>query len=490
MKLIELVRELDYTLLSGSMEIELTGLAYNSLKVVPGSLFVCLNGFRTDGHDYIPAAVKLGAAALVVERNIQPPPGVTVLQVQNSRRALALLSAAWFGYPARKMTTIAITGTKGKTTTAHMVKAILEASGLKVGMIGTLGAMIGAEKIPTTNTTPESYELHSLFSRMVEAGCTHVVMEASSQGFKLNRTAGILFDYGVYLNLSPDHIGVREHADFEEYLQCKRMLFSQCKMGVANMDDPYWIRMTDGAACPIRTFSIEGPADLRITEIQEVRRPGFLGSEIRAIGLIRGVFPLGMPGRYNVSNAAAAMAVTGLMGIDPDAMGQALSTIRVKGRTQILPTPGHYTLLIDYAHNAASMESLLSMLYHYPHERLICVFGGGGNRAKRRRFDMGEIAAKYADLSVLTMDNPRDETVEEINEDIKAGLAKHDGKFIAIEDRAEAIRYVMDQARDGDIIALIGKGHEEYQEIHGVKHFFSEEQVVRDYLAEKAGQAD
>lgn len=482
MKLAELVRELNYTLLSGSLEMELTGLAYDSRRVAEGSLFVCLTGFRADGHDYIPAALDQGARALVVEREVQVPPGITVLRVEDSRHALALLSAAWFGYPARQLTTVALTGTKGKTTTAHMIKAILEQAGRKVGMIGTIGAMIGDERVKTANTTPESYQLHALFRRMVDAGCTHLVMEASSQGFKLRRTAGIQFDVGVFLNLSPDHIGPGEHADFEEYLQCKRMLFQQCKIGVADLDDPYYSRITGGAACPIRTFSQEKPADLRLTGVKELRRPGFLGSEFTVSGLAEGTFRLGMPGRFNAANAAAALAAAALLGVDREAMARALAKVQVKGRTQVLPTPGHYTLLIDYAHNAASMENLLSMLHAYPHRRLICLFGGGGDRSRLRRYDMGEISAKYADLTVLTMDNPRSETVEAINEDIKVGLARHNGKYVTIPDRAEAIRWVMDQAGEGDIIALIGKGHEEYQEIQGVKHFFSEEQVVLEHL--------
>ena len=215
MKLIELLRELDYTLVAGNMSVEITGVVYDSRKVEPGSLFVCLTGFQSDGHDYIPDALAQGARALVVEKVLRVlPPDVTVIQVENSRRALALLSAAWFGWPARKMTAIAVTGTKGKTTTTHMIRDILTAAGYRVGMIGTMGAFIAGEKVPTKNTTPESYELHSLFARMVEAGCTHMVMEASSQGFKLHRTDGIQFDFGAFLNLSPDHIGAGEHADF------------------------------------------------------------------------------------------------------------------------------------------------------------------------------------------------------------------------------------------------------------------------------------
>ncbi len=482
MKLKTLLEKLDYTLVTGSPEVEITSLEYDSRKVAAGSLFVCLTGFRADGHEYIPDAVQAGAAALVVERQVDVPEGVAVVRVADSRYALALLSAAWFGHPAEKMTVIGLTGTKGKTTTAHMVKAILEAAGHKVGMIGTVGAVIGSELVKTKNTTPESYELHSLFARMVQEGCSHVVMEASSQGFKLHRTAGILFDVGVFLNLSPDHIGDGEHASFEEYRDCKSMLFAQCKKGLVNVDDEHWQAVTAKAGCPVATMSMEREADYMARDVRELRQAGFLGSEFAASGKMQGSFLLNMPGRFNVSNALAALAAAHMVGEDAGAIAEGLKTVSVKGRTQVLDTPEHYTLLIDYAHNAVSMENLLTMLRSYEPGRLICLFGGGGNRARARRWDMGQISGKYADLTVLTMDNPRDEEVEAINEDIKIGLAKHDGKYISIPDRADAIRWVMDNAQKGDIIALIGKGHEEYQEIKGVKHFFSEEQVVRQHL--------
>ena len=482
MKLEKLLEKLEYTLDAGDLHTEVVSLEYDSRKVGQGSLFVCLTGFRADGHDYIPAALKAGAAALVVEREVEVPEGVAVIRVRDSRYALALLSAAWFGHPAEKMTVIGLTGTKGKTTTAHMVKAILEAGGCKVGMIGTIGAVIGQETLSTKNTTPESYELHSLFARMVEAGCSHVVMEASSQGFKLYRTAGILFDVGVFLNLSPDHIGAGEHESFEEYRDCKSMLFSQCKQGLVNVDDEHWRAVTANTACPLTTLSGSGKADYAVTGVDEVRREGFLGSAFTVSGRLEGTFLLNMPGMFNVANALAALAAAHMAGADAAAIAQGLKTVYVKGRTQVLDTPGHYTMLIDYAHNAVSMENLLTMLRAYDPGRLICLFGGGGNRARARRWNMGEISGKYADLTVLTMDNPRDEEVESINEDIKIGLARHDGKYISIPDRGDAIRWVMDNAREGDIIALIGKGHEEYQEIRGVKYFFSEEQVVREHL--------
>lgn len=483
MKLETLLKKLDYTLDAGDLNTEIASLEYDSRKVGKGSLFVCLTGFRADGHEYIPAAVAAGATALVVEREVSAPAGVTVIRVKDSRYALALLSAAWFGHPAEKMTVIGLTGTKGKTTTAHMVKSILEAAGHKVGMIGTAGAVIDKELLQTKNTTPESYELHSLFARMVEEGCSHVVMEASSQGFKLHRTAGILFDVGVFLNLSPDHIGDGEHASFEEYRDCKSMLFSQCKKGLVNVDDEHWQAVTANATCPVTTMSMAGQADYAVGQVKELRQAGFLGNEFTVSGGLEGTFLLNMPGKFNVSNALAALAAAHMVGLDGQAIARGLKSVYVKGRTQVLDTPSHYTLLIDYAHNAVSMENLLTMLRSYNPGRLICLFGGGGNRARARRWDMGEISGKYADLTVLTMDNPRDEEVEAINEDIKTGLAKYNGKYISIPDRADAIRWVMDNAREGDIIALIGKGHEEYQEIKGVKHFFSEEQVVREHLA-------
>lgn len=483
MKIEKLLEKLDYTLDAGDLQTEVSSLEYDSRKVGKGSLFVCLTGFRADGHEYIPAACAAGAAALVVEREVEAPAGVTVIRVADSRYALALLSAAWFGHPAEKMTVIGLTGTKGKTTTAHMVKSILEAAGNKVGMIGTVGAVIGKELLKTKNTTPESYELHSLFARMVEEGCSHVVMEASSQGFKLHRTAGILFDVGVFLNLSPDHIGDGEHASFEEYRDCKAMLFGQCKRGLVNVDDEHWREVTAKAACPITTMSMSGKGDYVAGNVKELRKEGFLGSEFAVSGALEGRFLLNMPGNFNVANALAALAAAHMVGVDAKAIETGLKTVYVKGRTQVLDTPGHYTLLIDYAHNAVSMENLLTMLRSYNPGRLICLFGGGGNRARARRWDMGEMSGKYADLTVMTMDNPRDEEVEAINEDIKIGLAKHNGKYISIPDRADAIRWVMDNAQEGDIIALIGKGHEEYQEIKGVKHFFSEEQVVREHLS-------
>lgn len=430
-------------------------------------------------------AVEKGAAALLVETLPDFETDAVVIQVPDTRKALAYLSAAWFDYPAQKMTVIGLTGTKGKTTTSFMIKKILEQAGNKVGLIGTTGAYVGSEKIETKNTTPESFELHSLFSKMVQAGCSYVVMEASSQGFKLERTAGVFFDYGAFLNISPDHISPGEHESFEEYLNCKKMLFDQTGQAVVNIDADHWQEMMADVKKPF-TISTKQDADLKASEMQNLWEPGLLGSKFKVEGKFEGEVTLSMPGVFNVENALIAMAIAGLIGIDFETIVTALKNVHVKGRAQVLPVPHEMgAFLIDYAHNALSMESILHMLSEYRPGRLICMFGGGGNRPKQRRYDMGLIAGKYADLTIITTDNPRFESPQVINEHIIEGLNVHEGEYKIIMDRAEAIRYLMDHCSSKDIVVFIGKGHEEYQDIRGVKYHFSEEEVVLDYLKEK-----
>lgn len=486
MKLETLIEKLHPLQILGDTDIEISSVEYNSKKVTSDTLFVCLKGFKSDGHTYIGDAFQKGAAAFLVETLPTTPIDATIIQVEDTREALALVSGAWFHYPAEKLTVIGLTGTKGKTTTAFMTKKILEEAGHKVGMIGTIGAYIGSDKIPIPNTTPESFELHSLFDKMVSAGCSHVVMEASSQGFKLKRTAGILFDYGAFLNLSPDHISPAEHQDFEEYRDCKKMMFDQTKEAVVNMDGEHWEYVTAAAKHPV-TVSSRIPASLTASQIQNIWEPGLLGSTFTAHGLYEGTVTLNMPGIFNVQNALVAMAVASKLGIPFDAVTAALKKVSVKGRTQLIPeAASRSTFLIDYAHNALSIESLLSMLKGYGPRRLICLFGGGGNRDKQRRYDMGLAAGKYADLTIITTDNPRWEDPANINAHIIEGLNVHGGNYQVIMDRTEAIHYLIDHCRKDDIIALIGKGHEEYQEIEGVKYYFSEEKIIQQYLAEKA----
>lgn len=492
MKLSKICEEIEYTLLQGRLETEVRDIIYDSRKIAPETMFVCMVGAVTDGHKYIPDAVEKGASVIVLEKEeeaAQIPENITVLKVESARLALALMSAALFDHPARKLVTIGLTGTKGKTTTTYMIKKVLEMAGKKVGLIGTIGAMIGEEHLPSKNTTPESYELHRMFAAMVEAGCEYVVMEVSSQGLKLDRTAGILFDYGIFTNLSPDHIGPAEHASFEEYMECKSLLFRQCKIGVVNADDEHVDGILKGHTCEVKTFSAEREADLMASDIGFINEDGKLGMHFNVTGCMDCQAKVHIPGRFSVYNSMVTMLVCHLAGISDEAILEGLSKVQVKGRVEMLPVSKDYTLIIDYAHNEVSTRSVLTTLMEYHPKRLICVYGGGGNRSKLRRYDMGEVTGEMADLCVLTCDNPRDEEIRDINNDIKVGLARSNGKYIEIDDRKEAIAYCMKNAKPGDMIVLLGKGHEDYQEIKGVKYHFDEREAVAEILDEmKAGK--
>lgn len=487
MKLKKICEEIEYTLLQGSMETEVRDIIYDSRKIAQETMFVCMVGAVTDGHKYIPDAIEKGASVIVLEKEeeaAQIPETITVLKVESARRALAYMSAALFDHPARKLVTIGLTGTKGKTTTTYMIKKVLEMAGKKVGLIGTIGAMIGEEHLPSKNTTPESYELHRMFAAMVEAGCEYMVMEVSSQGLKLDRTAGIQFDYGIFTNLSPDHIGPAEHESFEEYMECKSLLFRQCKVGIVNADDEHVEGILKGHTCIVKTFSTEKEADLMASNIGFINEDGKLGMHFDVTGCMECQAKVHIPGRFSVYNSMVTMLVCHLAGIGQDAILEGLSKVQVKGRVEMLPVSKDYTMIIDYAHNEVSTRSVLTTLMEYHPKRLICVYGGGGNRSKLRRYDMGEVTGEMADLCVLTCDNPRDEDIRDINNDIKVGLAKSNGKYIEIDDRKEAIAYCMMNAQPGDMIVLLGKGHENYQEIKGVKYHFDEREAVAEILDE------
>lgn len=482
MKCSQLLEGLEYKCLQGDLSSEVTVVVNDSRKLEPGCMFICIKGASFDGHTFAAQAAEKGASVLLVEEPVEAPKEVTVIQVESTRYAMALVSAAWFGHPAEELTTIAVTGTKGKTTTTYMIRDLLEKSGHKTGVIGTIEVRIGEEHIPVNNTTPESYDIHSYFRQMVDAGCDAVVMEASSQGFKLDRTAGIEFDYGLFTNLSPDHIGPNEHESFEEYLSCKAMLFKQCKKGFANLDDEHFAEITKNAKCPVKTFGEDEKSDLRAGGIKLTRNTDFLGVDFDLSGTVEGKVSCGIPGTFNVHNALGAISIVLDMGMELDTVNEVLKTFTAKGRVQIIPTGYEYTLIVDYAHNAVALESILNTLRAYHPNRLISLFGCGGNRSRLRRFEMGEVSGKLADLTVITSDNPRYEEPQAIIDDILTGIQKTDGKYISIIDRREAISYVMHHAEPGDIVVLAGKGHETYQEIKGKKYHMSEEEIVQDVL--------
>lgn len=487
MKLQKLCEKVEYDCLQGSMDVEIKDVIYDSRKLEKDTVFVCMIGAKTDGHNYIPDAVEKEAAAIVVEKEIdlsKIPDSITVIRVKSARKALAYMSAAYFDYPAKELVTIGLTGTKGKTTTTYMIKGVLEQAGKKTGLIGTIGSLAGDKKLPSKNTTPESYELHRLFREMVKQGCEYVVMEVSSQGLKLDRTAGIEFDYGVFTNLSPDHIGPAEHASFEEYLECKSLLFRQCKCGIINIDDEHAKEILKGHTCEVKTFSTLKDADLKADQIGFLKENGKLGMHFSVSGCMTDEVKVHIPGRFSVYNAMVTMLVCHLAGIADEAILEALEKVQVKGRVEMLPVSDKFSLIIDYAHNEVSTRSVLTTLLEYHPNRLICVYGGGGNRSKLRRYDMGEVTGELADLCVLTCDNPRDEEIKDINNDIKIGLAKSGGTYVEIDDRKEAIRYCIENAKEGDMIVLLGKGHEDYQEIKGVKYHFDEREAVAEIMQE------
>ncbi len=482
-KLSYLLENLEYECCQGSAEQEITSVVYDSRKAEAGSLFICIRGAVSDGHKYVPDVIARGAAALVAEEPVEAPEGVTVIRVKDTRYAMAFISAAWFGHPAERLKTIGVTGTKGKTTTTYMVKSILENAGYKVGLIGTIETIIGDETTPAEHTTPESYVVQEDFRRMADAGCDCVVMEVSSQALMLHRTQGFIFDYGIFTNIEPDHIGPNEHRDFDHYLSCKAMLLKQCRVGIVNCDDEHFQRVIQGHTCTLETYGFSAGADLRAEDARMVRGKGYLGIAYHLRGLLDFEVEIDIPGKFSVYNSLTAIAVCRHFRVSREDIVQALKTAKVKGRVELVKVSDEFTLMIDYAHNAMALESLLTTLREYHPHRLVCLFGCGGNRDRNRRFEMGEVSGRLSDLTIITSDNPRYEDPQAIIEDIKTGIGKTSGKYVEIPDRKEAIAYAIRHGEPGDIVILAGKGHEDYQEIRGKKYPMDERVLIADILA-------
>ncbi len=486
MKLNELLVDFAYTVEKGNTDIDITDIIYDSRKIKAGCVFVCIVGSAIDSHEFARDAVRNGAVAVVASRDIEIE-NCTVIKVNNTRYAMACMSAAFFSNPAKKLSTIAITGTKGKTTTTAMIRSILENSGIKTGTIGTLGVIYNDKIIKTNNTTPESYDIQMYLRDMVDSGCKAVVIEASSLGLKWHRTSGFTYDYGVFTNFSLDHIAEDEHASLEEYKQCKSMLFKNCKVGIVNIDDPKYKDILGMHTCDVESFSFVKDASYQAEDTKLVNKPGYLGLSFKLIKPQKLTVNVGTPGVFNAYNALAAIAVCcHFEQVKSENIIKGLEKIYVKGRVETVKVPGDYTLLIDYAHNALSMKNLLSTLKEYSPNRLVCLFGAGGNRAKNRRYEMGEVCGKLADLSIITEDNSRFERVEDIIKDIQKGVEKTNGKAVTIPNRKDAVRYCLENAQKGDIIVLAGKGHEDYQEIKGVKYPFDERNIIKEILEDMA----
>lgn len=485
MRLSVLLEGLTYEVVQGKTEVEVRGIKNDSRRVQPGDLFFCISGAVSDGHKYAQDVAAKGASVIVCEKDVQVPETVTVVRVESSRYAMGKISSAFYGKPSEQMTVIGLTGTKGKTTTTYMIREMLERAGIKTGLVGTIEILDGANKIPAENTTPESMVLHKYMKDMVDNGCKAVVMEVSSQGLMLDRVAGVDFDYGIFTNLSKDHIGPNEHASFEEYRDWKAKLFTLCKTGIFNVDDKNAGYMMEHADCEKITYGMREHADYCANDVKLYCENGVLGIQYALSGKLSGQMVVDLPGEFSVHNSLAAIAVADLMHVPVADIQTILKQIKVRGRVEMIPISDAFTLMIDYAHNAMALESLLTALRAYNPKRLVTLFGCGGNRSKDRRFEMGEVSGNMADFTIITSDNPRDEEPAAIMEDIVTGMKKTTGSYVAIEDRKEAIRYAILHAQPGDVIVLAGKGHEDYQEIHGVKHHMDERDLIRGILEEE-----
>lgn len=480
MKLKELLEGISVLEMTADPELEIPQIVYDSRKVTPGCLFVAISGFASDGNRFIPMAMEKGAVAVVTA--IKPEGEVPHVLVASDRLALAMLGCNFYGHPAKSMTMIGVTGTNGKTSTTLLLKQVLEKTlGAKVGLIGTMANMVGDEVIPTERTTPESFELHGLFARMRDAGCTHVVMEVSSHAVTLERIGGTHFDVAAFTNLTEDHLDF--HKTMDAYCDAKAELFRRCDKAVVNQDDAYAERILAAADCPVLTTSLQEKTGL-YAENAELHAEGVRFTAV--LGQQRARVNLPIPGKFTVYNALTVLGIAAQLGISlEDCAGALASAEGVKGRVEVVPTPGMpYSVLIDYAHTPDGLENVLSAVRGFCKGRLISVFGCGGDRDPMKRPIMGKIGVELSDIAVITSDNPRTEEPMAIIQDILNGVNPELGGYIVIEDRRKAIRYAMDIAKKDDIIVLAGKGHETYQDIGGQKHHLDEREEVALHLQE------
>lgn len=484
MKLKKLLDKIDYTIINGNDEVEIKDIAYDSRKVFDDFAFVAIVGNNVDGHDYIDSAINNGAKALIVSKKIEVNSDIAVVLVDNTSDILSRLSMNLFDNPQEKMTTIAITGTKGKTTVSFMIKKIIEETGCKCGLIGTTGIYIGDKYYPNKNTTPLSYDTLKYMNEMVNDKIEYVVMEVSSQALKYGRVKDMMFDYGIFTNLTQDHIGEFEHDSMEDYVSSKAKLFKQCRHGIFNLDDKYFFDMVDKGESSINTYGYSDKADLRAVSMELYRDKHLIGINLELDGLIKDKFKISTPGKFSSYNAMAAILTCKMLGIDVKYMKDALSNFSVKGRVEPVEVSPKFTLLIDYAHNGVSTESILTTIKEYNPKRIVTIFGCGGNRSRDRRYEMGEIAGKYSDYCIITEDNNRYEEFDDIAKDILIGMNKTNCEYKIIPSRRDAIKYAIENGREGDIIMLIGKGHEDYMEVKGVRYPFDERVVIKEILEE------
>ena len=478
MKLGKLLEKVDIVRTGADTGMDISGICYDTRVIRSGELFIAIRGYETDGHNYINDAVNNGAVCIICET----PPEIQVpfIQVNDSRKALAIVSAVWFDHPASKLKLTGVTGTNGKTSVTNLIKHIIgKCSNSKVGLIGTNGNFIGDRELPAEHTTPESYEMQKLLDKMVLEGCEYVVMEVSSHALYLSRVYGIEYDVGIYTNLSPEHLDF--HKSMDEYANAKALLFKQCKTSVINIDDKYARLMIDNAAGQIMTYSIDNSsADLTAKDIKlQDSKVEFC---ILATGSINRV-ELPVPGMFSVYNALASIASAILYGFEIDQIIPALHSFEgVKGRAEVIPTGHDYTVIIDYAHSPDALKNIISAARGFTKGRVITLFGCGGDRDRTKRPLMGKIATELSDHTIITTDNPRTEIPGEIINEILAGIDSSKTSFTSIENRREAICKALDILKADDVLIIAGKGHETYQILGTEKIHFDDREVIAEHI--------
>lgn len=482
MKLLDIMNGIEFTSnrkINSIGNIVINDIVYNSSKANPNNIFVALVGQTVDGHKYVKDAYSRGCRLFLLQYDLDLPDDAIKLFVTDTRKSLSKMSSNFFGNPSSKLKIIGITGTKGKTTVTNYISGVLNDAGINTGVIGTNGAFYNGKTEKTINTTPESYELHRIFKNMLSDGVECVAMEVSSGGIMMDRVSDVDFDIALFSNISPDHIGPKEHPTFQHYLDCKTKLFSFAKFGIINSDDDYAQYVIDNSKCPTKTFSIKSNSDLQATNIVHSSSLDALGMEFTC-NEINNSFKCSIPspGEFSVYNALSVIAVCKHLGLSNSSITSALNNVKVDGRVQVLPILPYATVIVDYAHNGMSLESILNTIKMYNPNRILCLFGSVGGRTEGRRKELGDVASKLCDVCILTSDNPDFEDPMKIIRDIEKSFIGTDCKYFIEPDRRKAIERVIRYARKGDVILLAGKGHERYQLIKGEQIPFNEPEIA------------
>ncbi len=489
MKLSEVLKGVSYSC-ENFKDSEICDLAYDSRKTGEGIAFVCLVGFSTDGHRYAESAYEKGSRVFVCQNDVELPGDATVIKVEDTRKALALMSCNFFCHPSKELALIGITGTKGKTTSAHIVKFVLESGGIKTGIIGTVGASYGDVVLPTVNTTPESYELQKMLRLMVNGGCKACVMEVSSLGLKFHRTDGLHFYCGVFTNLYPDHIGTNEHESFEEYAFWKTKLFPMCQKAIVNLDDAFSENVMSNCKGEVTTYGYSRKADYVLGDYEKIKEGNILGVKFDVMSK-KGQrnFTVALPGEINAGNSLIAIALGDMFGVSDEKIAKGLKAVFVKGRCELVRADEDVTVIIDYAHNGVSLKSIIETAREYEHNRIITLFGSVGGRTECRREELGSVSGALSDFTVITSDDPNFEDPKKICEEIALYCEKAGGKgkYVIIPEREKAVNHAIKISQKGDIVILAGKGHEEYMKIKGENVPFSEKKEVMKAFKEKRG---